>query len=59
MQLTHFLGECYNRGVVEIQFGTASTITFSCSCLLEISGSDCVLKVKYCQSGIVPTCLLE
>ena len=55
----HFLCECYNQGVVEIQFGTASAITFSSGCFIKISGSDGVLKVKYCQSGIVATCLLE
>lgn len=59
MQLSCFLGECSDQGVMEIQFGAASTITFSCSCFLEISGSDCLLKIKFCQNGIVVTCLLE
>lgn len=52
-QLSHFLGACSD------QFGAASTITFSCSCFVKISDSDCVLKVKYYQSGLVATCLLE
>lgn len=55
-QLSCFLSECSNQGVVEIPLGT---ITVSCSCSLKISGSDCVLKVKYCHSRIVATCQLE